>query len=112
MGLESIQFGGGDTNPMEVVKSLLTSDDIEMKTDLNMTQIRVLVELKWYEELKKPENKEKSGLEIFNNKVVPYLLKLMPSIKRLSRKEIVDIFQKLAGSMIQETNLIKGGKPI
>lgn len=50
MGLESIQFGGGDTNPMEVVKSLLTSDDIEMKTDLNMTQIRVLVELKWYEE--------------------------------------------------------------
>lgn len=108
-------FGGQDSSsPIDVLNSLISPDNVAMKTDLNMTQIKILVRLKWFSERRKPENKNKDPMETFTEKVIPYYLELMVSLKRKSREEIIKGISELKSELLQTElmmqGLIGGGK--
>lgn len=80
---------GGQKSPIDVLNTLLDSVDIELKTDLSLDQIKVLVIVRWFSELSKEENKEKNPYTILDD-VLLYYLKLMCSLDRKSRTEIIE----------------------
>lgn len=80
-------FGGNKSNQIDALLELITTNNIEIKTDLNITQIRILTQVKYYKLLE--EYPEKSSMEILSE-VVEYYLTLMCSLKRKSRQEVID----------------------
>lgn len=97
-----------NTNPIEVLMRLLDPKDIEMITDLNMSQIHILSELKYHQELDKTENRDRSGMDILVNEVIPYLLKLMVSNRRKSREETIKGVSELKDTLLESSLLASG----
>lgn len=103
-------FGGSDSNPFDMLTELLNPDNISMKTDLNMTQIRILCKMKWFQLIKDPENKDKEPVEIFNM-VLIFFMELMTSLKRKSREEHIQGIKGLSNlneQFIQQSPLMQG----
>lgn len=84
-----MEFDFDDTNPVDVLSELLNADNIEMKTDLDIGQIKVLMQLKWMAVLKDEDNKNKEPFGLFVDEVVPYVMMLYTSYKRKRSEEIV-----------------------
>lgn len=95
---------GNQGNPIDVLNTLLDKEDIEVKTDLNISQIKVLTQLKWYELLNTPGNLDKEPMEMLNE-VVLYYLALMVSLKRKSRQEIIDGISEMKESLLNNEML-------
>lgn len=89
MGLLDSLSGGEQPTPIDVLLELLNTENIELKTDLNMTQIKVLFQAKWFTDLLKEENKDKDPYEIFQDCLI-YFMQLMTSLKRQRAKEIIE----------------------
>lgn len=81
-------FNMEEGNSIDILNNLLNNNNITMKTDLNMLQIKELIKIKWFSELHNPKNKEKSGIEILSM-VMDYFMELMTSYQRKSRIEII-----------------------
>lgn len=75
-------------SPIDVLIELLDKKNVEMKTDLNISQIKILFQVKWFTEILKEDNKDKDPFTIFSD-VIDYFLQLMVSYKRQSRKESI-----------------------
>lgn len=111
MGIESLNLGKKETNPLDILKDLFDNNSITMKTQVSPNQFRALVRAKWLEEVNKPINSRKTGLEILNGIVIPYALELMVSVNRQSREEAKVILSNIAGTLLErqeeEKNAIK-----
>lgn len=131
MGMFDGMMGGGQQDSaISVLKDLLDDSNIEMKTDLNINQIKVLFQLELdrliTEKVTKADVTDKSkwtdndiGKDKYTARearqlALVYYLKLMVSAGRQSRKEITDAVREMKDSMIQETlamaGLMGGGK--
>lgn len=98
MGLfDNLTGGGEDNSPISILKELLNGKDIEMKTDLNIKQIRVLVQFRLYYLLKDPDIKTKDAVD----KTLDYYLRLLLSVGRKSRIEATDAVKQMKDSMME-----------
>lgn len=103
---DGINVDSGEvTNPTEVLNKLLTPEDIDGKTDVQINHIRYLVIMKWYE------------LRFTQPKVLPiihlaecmeYYKQLMVSLDRKSRIEITGAVSRIGLTVPEEETL--GGK--
>lgn len=107
---EGLLSGDGKSSIVEVLEKLLDPVDIQLKTDLNINQIRVLTQLKWYSELDKPENRDKDAFTILMV-VMDYYLQLMTSLKRKSRGEVVEAIKEMSKELAMPDSLIGGMFP-
>lgn len=84
---DGIKLQGTSTNtPSEMLGKLLEKLDIELKTDLNINQIKVLFTLKYHViMLMNPNINPIDALD----QSLTYLMELMVSNKRLGRSEII-----------------------
>lgn len=101
---EGLMSGGNDSNPVKVLEKLLDPDNVEMITDLNITQIQVLCQLKWFISANRPENKGKD-LELLDE-ILTYYLTLMVSVGRKSREEIIKGISEMKEALMSQENLI------
>ena len=93
--LFSGMFGGGESsNPVDALKQLLNIEDIELKTDLNIQQVKVLTQLYWFSLIKDPANEKVSTQELVQQTML-YYMKLSCSIDRKREKAIVDALSKM-----------------
>lgn len=94
----------GSDNPTALLLNLLEKENIELKTDLSLQQIKTVVKLRWY--LLVLNNREKNPYELFLE-LLDYFMVLMCSNDRKSRKEIISGLQQQGPSTDVETkNLI------
>lgn len=81
-------FSGEDNNPFTILNELLKKENIEMKTELSMAQIKVLTQVKALEVLYAEKNKDKDPYELLPE-IIQYYLSLLTSLNRERSKEIV-----------------------
>ena len=73
-------------SPVDVLNSLINPENIAMKTDLNISQIRVLTRAHYVmHRLKNPKEDPMESLEV----TLDYYKQLMVSLKRKSREEVI-----------------------
>lgn len=89
---------------IDVLLELLNTENIELKTDLNIHQIQVLWQSFFFSELLKECNKGKDPYEVYWESLV-YFMQLMTSIKRKRAQEIVDGVSKMKEQFL-ETSLL------
>lgn len=84
--------GADPENAVSVLKQLLNKDDIEMKTDLNINQIKILTQLKLLNLLKEKaaDGKDKYTAKEALEMTIEYYLALMVSLRRQSWTQITD----------------------
>lgn len=100
--LENLNFGGSPSI-VDVLKKLLNSKDIEMKTDLEMEQIQVLIQMKWFTLCYL--NPEKEPFEVLLM-TMDYYLQLMTSYNRKSRTEIVTAISNMKKPDFKDSPII------
>jgi len=106
MGIfDSMQIGQ-ESSPIDALMELLNKENIELKTDLNITQIKILFQLHFFTNLKKTGNKEKDPYQIFWESI-EYFLCLMTSLKRERAKEIIKGLTEMKESYYEQMNLLK-----
>lgn len=105
---------GGDKSPTEMLEIMFSPENMPLKTQLNMVQIRILCKAKWFalnshnESL--PIAEQKDPIELFED-VVEYFLMLMASFKRQSRKEHIEGLKGLSNLPPESfNNPLLGGK--
>lgn len=102
--------GNTDKSPIDVLLDLLQKENIELKTDLNITQIRILWQMKFYTDLKRFPKDDPYKL-LWNS--LEYFMLLMTSLKRERVREIIkgltDMRESMAEYMSLASNL-QGGK--
>lgn len=102
---EGIDLGGEDS-PFKILNSLLDKKNIELKTQLNIEQIRVLTILKWYQlNAKYPDNEP---IEILND-TMEYYLQLKTSLNRKGRQEIIKGITEVNKTLLEERNILNMG---
>ena len=102
---ESLLQGNQQKSAVDVLDTLLDPKNITMKTDLNMTQIKILCQLKWYSLLKDPSYKDKSPTELLDL-VMTYFLELMVSLKRKSREESIKGIAEMKDKLLDQQLLL------
>lgn len=102
-------MGDDTSNPVDVLKSLLEKDNIELKTQLSMSKIKVLTQLKWFSVI---ENSENVSLDTQLSEVIEYYLALLVSLKRKSREETIKGLSEMREALLQEDLALRqiGGK--
>lgn len=106
MGMFDNMMGGeGQRTPVDILDSLLDPKNIELKTDLNITQIKVLTQIDWYKRLANPDNKDKHPLELLAE-TLTYYMSLMASLKRKSREESIEGIKQSRDSFMQNDPVI------
>jgi hypothetical protein len=95
-------FGGGNNSAISILKDLLDQDNIVIKSQVTMKQIRSLLRVKWESERQKPENKTKRPIQIIQDEIVPYYLALKCSYLRKSRSELLDALKQLNEKFIEK----------
>lgn len=105
---EDMFSGGEQGSPIDILNSLLDPANITMKTDLNMTQIQIAAQIYWFKLIKDPTNKDKTVAEL---KVMwaEYVMQLMVSYKRESRKESIKGVTDMSNKMMETFSLMQGG---
>lgn len=103
--LDSLGSGEDKKSAIDVLMELLNKENIEMKTDLNISQIKVLWQSYFFTELLKEENMEEDPFKIFQESLV-YFMQLMTSIKRKRAEEIIQGVSKMREEFLQEMTLI------
>lgn len=101
---EGLMTGNNDSNPVKVLEKLLDPNNVEMITDLNITQIQVLCQLKWFISANRLENKGKD-LELLDE-ILTYYLTLMVSVGRKSREEIIKGISEMKEALFQQESLL------
>lgn len=109
--LDSFKRSEEAPTAIDVLFQLLDKNNIEMKTDLNISQIKILFQSKFFTEMLKEENKDKDPYTIFQE-CIEYFLKLMTSLKRESRKEIIKGVSEMKDRLLEQTLLMNSGLPI
>jgi len=105
-------FGQDDSQktPIDILQSLISSDDIDMKTDLNINQIKILCKIKWVTlneiESRKPFDQRRDPYELFSE-VIEYFKALMCSNRRLGRKEIIDAIKEMKRELLEPQSIMK-----
>jgi hypothetical protein len=94
---------GGSGSPIDILSKLLEQDNIYIKSQQNMKQIKIICKTRWLAEIKKEENKDKTGMQILDEKIIPLYLMLMCSYKRRSRTEIIDAIKNLNDKLMPQT---------
>lgn len=105
---EGLLQGSDQKSPIDVLVKMLDPEDVIMKTDVNMTQIKICCHLKYLAELEKDENKFKTGLEIFLDEVIPYFFMLMVSLKRKSREESIKGISEMKEKFMDQQLILSG----
>lgn len=94
----SMMTGGDTDNAVSVLKQLLDKENIEMKTDLNINQIRVLTQLKLLHLLKEKDpvtQKDRYTAKEALEKTIEHYLMLMVSLRRQSWTQITDAVKSM-----------------
>lgn len=94
-------FGDNRSTPVDALLRLLDSDNISMKTDYNMTQIKVKNHIRSIARLHNEEVRSmiENFLQEFSEDMV--------SLKRKSREEVVNALKEISKtSMIEEGNVL------
>lgn len=106
MGIESIMMGGEDESILNVIKDFFNKQNIETKTDIDDTDISIIIEILWHSALQKEENKDKTAIEIVADEILPTLLQLRVSRNRKSRSEFENILKGILPALLEhESNL-------
>lgn len=105
-GIDNL-FSGGDNvpNPIDVLNTLLDKKDIEMKGDLNMTQIKILCQVRWFKLIRDPANKDKTASALLDE-LMEYAQQLMVSYKRQSRTETIKGISDMSQKMMEAFSLL------
>lgn len=97
----------GVINTTEVLNKLLDAEQIEIKTDLNITQIKTLVRIRWFM-LNLDLDDQRSKLEKLEDCLTYYKI-LLCSVDRKSRGEIIDAVKEMGRREEEQTqSLIQG----
>jgi len=98
---------GSNTSAIDIMKDMLRQDNIFIKSQVNLKQMRSMCKIAWLAELRKPENKEKNKMVLFQEKIFPLYLALKCSLNRQSRTEILDALKTMNPKFIEsEGNLL------
>lgn len=93
-------------NAIDVLLELLNKENIELKTDLNIKQIKVLWQSYFFTELFDEDNQDKNPHEILWKSLL-YFMELMTSLKRKRSSEIIEGVSKMKDQFL-ETSLFAG----
>lgn len=104
--ISNMLFGGDSNTAIDVLSNLLNKEDIELKSDLTMQQVKVLLQIKWFKEISKKENLDKSPMEILQEFIIPYFLALMCSVERKSRKEVIEAIKDMNEKFMQPESIL------
>lgn len=91
---------------IDVLLDLLQKENIELKTDLNISQIEVLWKQYFFTKLLSAENEEKDPYRILWESL-EYFMLLMTSLKRQRSKEIIDGVKNMKPELFEEVNFLK-----
>lgn len=100
--LDNLKLGYG-ASTVEILKKLLSKKNIEMKTDLNDEQIRVLFLSKWFALC---EANPETAPDILLDEALQYLLQLRVSKGRLSRTETYDAIADMKKPEIKDSPIV------
>ncbi len=100
--LENLNLGGSPST-VDILKRLLNSKDIELKTHVEIEQIQVLTQLKWFELCDTFPDRDP-----FNNMAAAlnYYLQLMTSLDRKSREEIISAISEMKKPEFRDNPII------
>lgn len=112
-------LGGNKETAVDILSKLLNKADIEMKTDLNMKQIRILFLIRLRECLLRVIRQEKVTVKLDDftthereytssmalRESTEYLMQLMVSVGRKSRGESIDGVKKMQPPMSEDGTL-------
>lgn len=79
---------GGKTN-QELLNDLVNPNNIYLKTIIKKPQLRSIIQMKWMIELRNPDNKDKTSMQILSD-ILDWYFGLLISIDGQSRKDIID----------------------
>lgn len=105
---EGMFDSGGDASPIGVLNNLMETENITLKTDLNMTQIQIAAQLYWFKLIKAPEHRGKTVAEL---RVLwaEYVMELMVSYKRQGRGEMIKGVTDFSQRLMESFSLMNGG---
>lgn len=100
--LENLNLGG-NPSVVDILKRLLSDKDIELKTHLEIEQIQVLTQMTWFILNEIEPKKDPMLLQL---ETIHEYLKLMTSLNRKSRTEIVDAVSNMKKPEFKDSPII------
>ena len=101
---ENLLGNDSQKSSVDVLDSLLNTENIDMKTDLDLGKIKVLCQLKWFSLLKNPFNKTKTAMDLLDE-TLEYYKVLMCSLDKNRVNDIIKGISDMKQQFIEEMRL-------